>query len=76
LALLSVRPVPRFVERASQVEPSPGTGTSIAQRQAALDFGRASVALEGLRVSTEAKALQQQWVRGEISMQECIDAIK
>ncbi|MFC3468319.1 antitoxin VbhA family protein [Massilia oculi] len=41
-----------------------------------MDFGRVSVALEGLKCSPEGEALQQQWVRGEISMQEYIDTIK
>ena len=46
------------------------------ERQAAISFGRASVALEGFAVSSAAEAQQQQWVRGEISMEECIAGIK
>jgi antitoxin VbhA-like protein len=59
-----------------QIDPDCKAGFSTAQRQAAMDFGRASVALEGLKVSPEAEALQRQWVRGEISLEACVDAIK
>jgi len=59
-----------------QIDPGNRAGFSIAQRQAAMDFGRASVALEGLKVSPEAEALQRQWVSGEISLEACVDAIK
>ena len=76
LSLLPLRAVPRFVGCLKQDDPSPGTAALIAHRQAAMDFGRVSVALEGLKCSPEGEALQQQWVRGEISMQEYIDTIK
>lgn len=46
------------------------------QRQEAINSARASVVLSGLKVSPEAEAIQQQWVRGEISMEECIAEIK
>lgn len=49
---------------------------SVAQRQAAMNSARASVALEGLKASPEGEAIQQRWVRGEISMDECIAEIK
>jgi hypothetical protein len=50
--------------------------STVEERQAAINFGRASVALEGFTVSSAAKAQQQRWVRGEISMEECIAGIK
>jgi hypothetical protein len=65
-----------FVARVNQAEPSRSISTSPAQRQAAVDFGRASVALEGLAISPQAEALQQQFVRGDISIEECVAAIK
>ncbi|WP_426117318.1 hypothetical protein [Massilia sp. PWRC2] len=49
---------------------------SAEDRKAAVNFGRASVALEGLTVSSVAEAQQERWVRGEISMEECIAGIK
>jgi predicted transcriptional regulator len=55
----------------------PASGFStVEERQAAVKFGRASVALEGFDVSSEAQAQQQRWVRGEITMEECIAGIK
>jgi predicted transcriptional regulator len=50
--------------------------STVEERQAAINFGRASVALEGFTVSSAVKAQQQRWVRGEISMEECIASIK
>ena len=50
--------------------------STVDERQAAVGFGRASVALEGFAVSSAAEAQQQRWVRGEISMEECIADIK
>lgn len=50
--------------------------STVDERQAAVSFGRASVALEGFAVSSAAEAQQQRWVRGEISMEECIADIK
>jgi predicted transcriptional regulator len=49
---------------------------TVEERKAAVNFGRASVALEGLAVSSVAQAQQERWVRGEISMEECVAAIK
>lgn len=49
---------------------------TIKERQAAVSFGRASAALEGFAVSSAAEAQQQRWVRGEISMEECIAGLK
>lgn len=49
---------------------------TVAQRQAAMDSARASCALEGLEVSPEGKEIQQKWVRGEVSIDECIAEIK
>lgn len=46
------------------------------ERQAAMNFGASSVALEGFTISSEAQAQQQLWVRGEITMEECIAGIK
>lgn len=65
-----------FVARINQAEPTRPIDTTPAQRQAAVDFGRASVALEGLAISPQAEALQQQFVRGDISIEECVAAIK
>lgn len=65
-----------FVARVNQAEPSRLIATTPAQRQAAVDFGRASVALEGLAISPQAEALQQQFVQGNISIEECVAAIK
>jgi hypothetical protein len=73
--LLLARPAWRSAGHADQVKPNLEADFSIAQRQAAMDFGRASVALEGLKASPEGEAIQQQWVRGELSIQECIDAL-
>ena len=50
--------------------------STIEERQAAVNFGRASVALEGFMISSEAQAQQHRWVRGEITMEECIAGIK
>ena len=52
------------------------TPPTVEERKAAVNFGRASVALEGLTVSSEAQAQQERWVRGEITMEECIAGIK
>jgi predicted transcriptional regulator len=52
------------------------TPSTVEERKAAVNFGRASVALEGLTVSSEAQAQQERWVRGEITMDECIAGIK
>jgi hypothetical protein len=49
---------------------------SVAQKQAAINSGRASVALEGLKASPEGEAIQKKWVRGELSLEECISEIK
>jgi predicted transcriptional regulator len=65
-----------FVDRINLPEPAGSNGSTVAKRQAAMDYGRASVALEGLKPSAEGEAIQQRWVRGEISMDECIAAIK
>ena len=46
------------------------------QRQEAMNSARASVVLSGLKVPPETEAIQQKWVRGEISMEECIAEIK
>lgn len=46
------------------------------ERQAAMKFGASSVALEGFTISSEAQAQQQRWVRGEITIEECIAGIK
>lgn len=45
---------------------------AIRARQEAVDFARANVALSGLRASAEGEEIQQQWVRGEIGIGECI----
>src|SRR5690349_587392 len=74
LALLAARLAPHSAAHADQVEPSIAEHFSIAQRQAAMDFGRASVALEGFKGSPEGEALQQEWVHGEITIEECIAA--
>lgn len=50
--------------------------STVEERQAAISFGRASVALEGFAISSAGEAQQQRWVRGEISMEECIAGIK
>ena len=50
--------------------------STVKERKAAVSFGRTSVALEGFAVSSSAEAQQQRWVRGEISMEECIAGIK
>lgn len=50
--------------------------STVEERQAAVNFGQASVALEGFTVSAEAQAQQQRWVRGEITMDQCIAEIK
>lgn len=52
------------------------TGSTVEERKAAMNFGRASVALEGFSVSSEDQAQQERWVRGEITMEECIANIK
>lgn len=52
------------------------TGSTAEERKAAMNFGRASVALEGFSVSSEDQAQQERWVRGEITMEECIANIK
>lgn len=49
---------------------------TVAQRQEAMNYGRASVALEGLKASVEGEAIQQRWLRGEISMDECIAELR
>ncbi|WP_083684251.1 antitoxin VbhA family protein [Massilia putida] len=64
-----------FISRVNQEQPR-GTDSTTIQRQDAINFGRASVALEGMTVSPEAEALQQRFVGGEISIEECIAAIK
>jgi len=64
-----------FVAKVNQDKPQLAA-TTVAQRQSAVNFGRASVALEGLKVSADAEGLQQQFVRGEVSIEECIAAIK
>lgn len=46
------------------------------ERQAAVNFGASSVRLEGFVVSLEAQAHQQRWVRGEMTIEECIAGIK
>jgi hypothetical protein len=51
-------------------------GSTAEERKVALNFGRASVALEGFSVSSEAQVQQERWVRGEITMEECIANIK
>jgi hypothetical protein len=65
-----------FVARVNQAEPTRSIDTTPAQRQSAVDFGRASVALEGLAISPQAEVLQQQFVHGEISIEECVASIK
>lgn len=65
-----------FANRADQVIASGSDGLTVAQRQAAMNSARASVALEGLTVSPEGQAIQQRWVDGEISINECIAEIK
>lgn len=65
-----------FVAKNKISAASDPTRSTVEERQAAINFGRASVALEGFVVSSAAKAKQQRWVRGEISMEECIADIK
>lgn len=50
--------------------------STIEERHAAVNFGRASVALEGFMISSEAQTQQHRWVLGEITMEECIAGIK
>lgn len=57
--LLLARPAWRSAGHADQVKPSLEADFSIVQRQAAMEFGRASVALEGLKASPEGEAIQQ-----------------
>ena len=45
-------------------------------RADAVALGRASVALEGLTVSQEARELQDMFANGEITFEDCIAAIK
>lgn len=65
-----------FVAKNEISTASPSARSTVDERQAAVSFGRASVALEGFAVSSAAEAQQQRWVRGEISMEECIAGIK
>lgn len=65
-----------FIAKNKISEVSTSARSTIKERQAAVSFGRASVALEGFAVSSAAEAQQQRWVRGEISMEECIAGIK
>ena len=65
-----------FIAKNKISEVSTSARSTIKERQAAVSFGRASVALEGFAVSSAAEAQQQRWVRGEISMEECIACIK
>lgn len=65
-----------FVKQQRGSMPSSSPVTTQAQRQAAVNFGRGSVALEGFVVSQGAEELSQRFVRGEISMEECITAVK
>lgn len=65
-----------FIAKNKISEVSTSARSTIKERQAAVSFGRASVALEGFVVSSAAEAQQQRWVRGEISMEECIAGIK
>jgi predicted phage gp36 major capsid-like protein len=65
-----------FVAKNEIITASISARSTVDERQAAVSFGRASVALEGFAVSSAAEAQQQRWVRGEISMEECIADIK
>lgn len=47
-----------------------------ARRQAAIDYGRGSVRLEGLALSVEGEELNRRYVVGELSIDELIAAIK
>lgn len=65
-----------FVSRVNQGQSPRLVDSTAAQRQNAINFGCASVALEGMTISPEAAALQQRFVRGELSIEECVAAIK
>lgn len=65
-----------FVAKNKIITASTSARSTVDERQAAVSFGRASVALEGFAVSSAAEAQQQRWVRGEISMENCIADIK
>jgi hypothetical protein len=47
-----------------------------AYRQLAIESARTSVELSGLHYSEDAIALQERYIRGQITLQECIDEIK
>jgi predicted transcriptional regulator len=65
-----------FVARNQSRAVSNPARSTVDERKAAMNFGLASVALEGFAVSPEAQAQQERWVRGEITMEECIAGIK
>lgn len=46
------------------------------RRQKAIDFARASVELEGFKLSAEVEAINQQYIDGDISGDEHVAAIK
>lgn len=45
-------------------------------RQLAIESSRAIVELSGFHLSEDGEALQEQYIRGEITIQECVDEIK
>jgi hypothetical protein len=47
-----------------------------ARRQAAVDFARGSVRLEGFTLSAEIEAINQRYIDGEITGEEHVEAIK
>lgn len=48
----------------------------VEKRRAAVNFANASLYLSGMEVSPEAKNLQERYILGEISLDECIETIK
>ncbi|TQM98466.1 hypothetical protein BDD18_4354 [Acidovorax temperans] len=55
--------------------PAPITDDERRKRQKAVDFARASVGLEGFKLSPECDALAVRYVNGEIEISEVIEGI-
>lgn len=59
------------------LQPSPQiSDEERARRQAAVDFARGSMRLEGFALSAEVEEINRRFIRGEISDDEHLEAIK
>lgn len=55
---------------------APITDAERRRRQAAVNFSRASVGLEGFKPSPECEALAVRYINGEIELSEVIETVK